>query len=241
MVGAAIHRYGMIRDGDRMLVAVSGGKDSMTALWILQERLRRIPIRYELIPVYLEMGYAPATTEQMEAYFRAAGYAEYRVESLDYAVQAHSEINRENPCFLCSWLRRKRLFATAVSMNCNKLVLGHNQDDMIETLFLNIFYGSTISTLQPVQPLFGGKITIVRPLTLVPEEAVRRFAEHAALPLLKNSCPSAKNSKRTEIRNMLAVLYKSNRKIRGNIFHAIHNVNLDYLPGNPGSDPVHSE
>ncbi len=228
--GRAIHHYAMISSGDRLLVAVSGGKDSMTALWYLQERLHRIPITYDLIPVYLEMGYDPPSQTHMKAYFEENGFDSYVVESTDYAVRAHSEENYKNPCFFCSRLRRKRLFQLAEQYRCNKLVLGHNQDDIIETFFLNTFFGAVMSTMVPFQPMFQGLLTIIRPLAFTSSDLVVRFATHRKLPLIANQCPSAKNSKRLLVRNLLRSLYAENKKIRGNVFHALQHVDPEYLP-----------
>ena len=229
LMGKAIHRYDMIQDGDRILVAVSGGKDSLTLLHLLWTRLRRIPISYTLIPVYLEMGYNLNALTRMQDYFEDQGHQTYRVEDTDFATFAHSSKNLKNPCFLCSRMRRKRLFQIAEELGCNKLAFGHNQDDIIETFFLNTLYGSVLSTMKPFQPLFLGQINLIRPLSFVPTPLLQRFADLKSLPLVRNACPSATDSKRTQVREMLHTFYRSNRKIRGNIFHALQNVDTEYL------------
>ena len=126
MVGKAIHRYDMISQGDRILVGLSGGKDSPTLIWILHERLPRILIDYELYPVYIDPGFEGGFGESLAAYCKQAGY-NLRVEHTDYGLIAHSAENRENPCFLCSWHRRKRLFEIADELDCNKVALGHHR------------------------------------------------------------------------------------------------------------------
>ena len=228
LVGKALHTYHMIEDGDRILVALSGGKDSLTMLWILNERLSRIPIRYELIAVHIDPGFEGGFSGPLEAYCRESGYR-YRMESTDYGIRGHSPENRENPCFLCARLRRKRLFEVAQEMGCSKIALGHNKDDIIETLFLNIFYAGEISTMVPSQSFFKGEFTVIRPLALVEKDIINRFSVKEDFPEFTNPCPSAGKTKRQDVKEMLQQLYRSNRKIKGNIFRALRHVNTDYL------------
>lgn len=227
-VGQAIHHYDMIAEGDRIAVGLSGGKDSFTLLWVLQERLSRIPIHYSFIAVHIDLGFEGGPASLIEDYCKKMGYP-LRVEYTDYGRQGHSEENRENPCFLCARLRRKRLFELADELGCNKLALGHNMDDIIETLFLNICYGGQISTMIPYQPFFKGKLAVIRPLAHVDEQAISRFAKDHGLPGFFNPCPTAKTSKRLEIKNMLGRLYVTNNKIKGNIFRSMSNIKPDYL------------
>ncbi|MFH0726601.1 MAG: ATP-binding protein [Pseudomonadota bacterium] len=227
-VGQAIHRYDMIADGDRIAVGLSGGKDSLFLMWILTERLARIPIHYEVLAFHIDPGFEGGFSESLEAY---GDEKNYRLEIVrtDYGVVAHSGENLENPCFLCSMLRRKRLFELATKNRCNKLALGHNKDDLIETLFLNICYAGEISTMVPVQPFFDGEVTVIRPLAFADENDIRRFAKEEGFPDFINKCPSAGVSKRQEIKTLLNQLYRQNRKIKGNIFRAMSHVKPDYL------------
>ena len=203
LAGRAVERYGLINAEDRILVALSGGVDSTSLLWLLHDRLSRIPITYKLFAVHVDLGF----------------------EGEDYsAVQDWVE------SFLCSRLRRAALFKEAGRLECNKIAFGHNLDDLIETFLINIFYGSQLSTMLPRQPFFGGEITIIRPFSLLDTETISRFHKKQGLPLTANPCPSKKTGKRQEIREILQGLYRKNRKIRGNILAAMHNVNLEYLP-----------
>ncbi len=218
----------MIADGDRIAVGLSGGKDSLTLMWALHERLRRIPIRYSLFGIYIDLGFAGSPSQRIERYCEKMDYS-LRVEHTDYGIQGHSAENRENPCFLCAHLRRKRLFEITDELGCNKLALGHNMDDIIETLFLNMCYSGELSTMVPCQPFFGGKLVVIRPLAYVQEQASGRFAQDHNFPDFPNPCPTAKTSKRAEIKKMLNDLYQSNGKIKGNIFHSLSHVKHDYL------------
>ena len=227
-VGKAIHRYNMISEGDRIAVGLSGGKDSLTMMWILNERQRRIPVNYELFAVYIDPGFKGGFSEQLEKYCRKIGF-NLRIEYTDYGILAHSSENTENPCFLCSRLRRKRLFEVAEELGCNKIALGHNKDDIIETLFLNMCYAGEISTMVPCQPFFQGRFKIIRPMAFVDENTIKRFTFEEKFPVFVNSCPSAKTSKRQEIKALLEQLYSSNKKIKGNIFRAMSNVKTKYM------------
>lgn len=229
LLGRAVHHYQLIEDGDRIAVAVSGGKDSMLLLWLLRERLQRIPIDYRLVAIHIDPGFDGAAAEQLEAFLQKEQFA-YEIVRTDHGIRAHGDENRENPCFLCARLRRTSLFRKAQELGCGKIALGHNQDDFIETFFINICYGGQIASMMPRQPFFGGEISVIRPLALVPAAKVERLCRQLSLPVLANCCPSINNNKRQQIRSLLATLYRSNRKVRGNIFHAMSHVNLDYLP-----------
>jgi tRNA 2-thiocytidine biosynthesis protein TtcA len=228
LMGKAIHTHKMIRDGDHVMVAVSGGKDSVALLWLLSERIKRIPIEYRITAVHVDPGFGANSAGQMESFFLGNGF-EHRVIKSDIGPRAHGPENRENPCFLCSRLRRKLLFELAAEIGCNRIAFGHHKDDLIETFFLNVFYGASISTMLPVQEFFKGEFTVIRPLYLVDEGMVQRYAQTMGWDEIKLGCPTAGSSKREEIKDMLKHFYRSNKKIKGNIFHALKNVNPDYL------------
>jgi tRNA 2-thiocytidine biosynthesis protein TtcA len=218
----------MLQDGDRIVVGVSGGADSLTLMWMLAERLPRIPINFEIFPVYIDPGFEGSFGVSLKTYCADAGFS-LRVEHTDYGILGHSALNRENPCFLCSRRRRQRLFEIAHELGCNKLALGHNKDDLIETFFLNICYAGEISTMVPSQTFFKGRFTVIRPLAYADEDLIRAFAAEQRFPEFVNPCPSAAHSKRQELKHLLRQLYRSNKKIKGNIFRAMRHVKLDYL------------
>jgi tRNA 2-thiocytidine biosynthesis protein TtcA len=226
--GRALVQYHMMDDGDRILVGVSGGKDSMALLWSLAERQRRSPVRYDIFPVYVDPGFEGGFAEALRAQCRDMGL-DLRVAYTDFGLIAHSDQNRENPCFLCARLRRKRLFEIAQELDCRKVALGHNKDDIIETFFMNICYAGEVSTMIPAQSFFDGLITVIRPLAFVEEDLIRRFVRQQGLAVFHNPCPSANRTKRQEIKELLRRLYRSNPKVKGNVFRAMHHVKLDYL------------
>jgi tRNA 2-thiocytidine biosynthesis protein TtcA len=228
LMGTAIHKYNMTEEGDNILVSVSGGKDSMSLLWLMRERLVRLPIKYNITAVHVDPGFEGNSASRMRTFFEEHGF-NYRIITGDFGPRAHSPENLENPCFFCARHRRKYVFELADELGCNKIALGHHKDDMIETLFINIFFGGSISTMLPVQDFFNGKIRVIRPLFMVDEHIIRRYVKEMELPTIETCCPTSGKSKRAEIKNMLNALYKTNRKIKGNIFHALQNVKTEYL------------
>jgi tRNA 2-thiocytidine biosynthesis protein TtcA len=228
-IGKAIHDYAMVQDGDRILVGLSGGADSLSLLWMLADRKRRVPVRYDLSAAHLDLGFGgEGASDALKAFCSRLGVP-LRVELTDYGIQGHSPSNRENPCFLCARLRRKRLFEIADELGCRSLALGHNQDDIIETLFLNMFYAGEISTMLPAQTLFNGRFTIIRPMAYADKDVINRFARDQQLPVSENPCPTSKRSRRQSVKQMLQELYRGNHKIKGNIFRAMRNVKSEYL------------
>jgi len=219
-MGKAISRFQMIADGDRVMVAVSGGRDSISLLWLLRERLKRIPIRYDIIAAHVDLGFGLSTGEQMENYFINHTF-DHTIIHTSVGPQAHSDNNRENPCFLCSRLKRKALFEKAAELKCNKLAFGHHKDDFIETFFLNLLFSGSASTMQPVQEFFHGALTLIRPLYLVDEAVIKKYAVQMEFPVIENGCPTAGSSMRAQIKSTLANFYHTNKKIKGNIFHAV--------------------
>jgi tRNA 2-thiocytidine biosynthesis protein TtcA len=227
LMGKAIHRYGLIQDGDRILVGVSGGKDSLTLLHLLHERKKRVPIDYELIPVHIDLGFGAGQQEGLREFFEARGLS-YHFEQTQIGRLAHSRENRENPCFLCSWERRKLTFQLAHRFKCNKIAFGHHKDDIIETLLINIFYSAHISTMLPIQTIFKGKMAIIRPLALIEEKKIARFAQETGLPFGPGGCPSSGKTKRNEIKELIEALDRNNKRVKGNIFRSLSNINIEY-------------
>ncbi len=226
--GKALYKYDMISDGEKIAVGLSGGKDSLSLMFFLNDRLSRVPINYELFAIYIDPGFDGSFADELAAYCKSVGY-NLIVEKTNHGVLAHGRENRENPCFLCSRLRRKRLFEIADGLGCKKLALGHTKDDFIETLFLNMCYTGEISTMLPCQKLFKGQFSIIRPFVFVDEEMIKRFVIENGIPVFKNVCPSANKSKRGEVKKLLNDLYRSNKKIKGNLFTSMGNVKPDYL------------
>lgn len=222
--------YGMIEEGDRILVGVSGGTDSLALLDLLHDPKIHVPPNYSVLAVNIDLGFDPEYKDfdVLERFLRDAGH-EYIMEKTDIGPLAHSEYNKKNPCFLCSRLRRKRLFEIAGERGCNKIALAHHKDDIIETLLINLFYGREISTMVPKQPIFKGAMHIIRPFAYIREPLIKRYGKEAGYPAIENKCPTSKTSRRLYIKNLLNIMEKENRLVRENIFRAMKHVKRDYL------------
>lgn len=226
----AVMDYGMIAAGDRVLVGVSGGMDSMALLDLLNTPMVYAP-PFSLVAVNIDCGFDPAYAghDALERYLQADGY-EHVMEKTEIGPLAHSNFNRKNPCFLCSRLRRKRIFEIAAEKGCNKIAFAHHRDDIIETLLINLFYGREISTMLPNQTIFGGKLHIIRPLAYIREDLVKKYGRERGFPVIENGCPTSRTSRRRYIKDMLGELEKENPRIRENIWLAMGHVKTDYLP-----------
>jgi tRNA 2-thiocytidine biosynthesis protein TtcA len=225
----AVMDYEMIQEGDKVLVAVSGGADSFSLLDLLNSPMVFVP-SFSLIAVNIDLGLDEKYRGYniLKAYLEGNNYA-YVMDKTGIGPLSHSDYNRKNPCFLCSRLRRKRIFEIADETGCNKIAFAHHKDDIIETLLLNMFYAREISTMVPNQSIFGGKLHIIRPLAYISEGLIKKYAEEQRFPLIENPCPTSKISKRKYIKNILMELEKDNKKTRDNIYRAMHHVKPDYL------------
>jgi tRNA 2-thiocytidine biosynthesis protein TtcA len=224
-IGKAITDYNMICHGDRIAVAVSGGKDSLTLLEILNARRRFVPVKYELFPIHIDLGYPCMRPKFLAEYFRKNGY-DYCIKKIDILRGKGRE---SISCFWCSWNRRKTIFEIADKLGCKKIALGHHKDDIVQTILLNLFFNGEISAMSPRQELFRGTITLIRPLAYVEENEIVRFAQQRDFYHSRCSCPNAVNSKRTKIKRILAELQKFCPDIKTNIFRSIRRIKKEYL------------
>lgn len=230
----AVMDYGMIAADDRVLVGVSGGMDSMALLDLLNTPMIHVP-PFSLVAVHIDPGFDPdgAGCGIIARYLNAGGY-DAVLEKSDIGPLSHSEYNRKNPCFLCSRLRRKRIFEIAAERGCKKIAFAHHRDDIIETLLINLFYGREISTMVPDQSIFGGKLHIIRPLAYIREGLVKKYAKERGFPVIENGCPTSRTSKRRYVKDLLNEMEKENPRVRDNIWKAMGHVKTDYLPAKLG-------
>lgn len=224
-MGRAIMDYKMLASGDKIAVAVSGGKDSLTLLRLLIDRKKFVPIKYDLIAIHIDMGYPKSVAVKLERYFKKLNI-EYRIIKTDILKKTEkSKIN----CFWCSWNRRKELFQAANKLKCAKIALGHHLDDITETMLLNLFFRGEISTMAPKQELFNGLITLIRPLAYVQEHLIKRFAKEVKLGHQTCACPQAILSNRNRMSRIIFNLEKICPDIKKNIFRSLKRVKSDYL------------
>jgi len=227
-MGRAMHSYEMLADGDRILIGVSGGVDSLVLCWTLKHWLAKAPIDCQLLAVHLDMGFEGNEYLEVEKQVSAIPLA-YYMEKTTFGSDAFKKSEQESGCYSCSKQRRNRLFSLAAEKNCNKVALGHHKDDIIETFFINMFYGGNLSTMIPNQKLFNGNLAIIRPLAYLTKEQVYEIAALANLTPVKNPCPMADDSKRQEVRTMLTDLFEKHPEFRSTIFASLANVRPDYL------------
>ncbi len=228
--------YNMLQEGDRVLVGVSGGVDSLVLLDLLSSPMVFLP-RFSVLAVNIDLGFDENYLgyAELEQHLQKNGY-EYVMEKTDIGILAHSDYNRKNPCFLCSRMRRKRMFEIANETGCSKIAFAHHKDDIIETLLINMFYGREISTMMPDQSVFGGKFHIVRPLAYINEPLIKKYAREENMPVIQDKCPTSKTSRRLYIKKLLDNMEKDNKDVRENIFKSMSHVKIDYLPGQEADD-----
>jgi len=224
-VGRAICDYRMIEDGDRVLVAVSGGKDSLTLLKILSDRRAFVPVKYDVLAVHADLGYACVNKEALKKFLQEKGYA-FEIKKRDIlAGKSRSQIT----CFWCSWNRRKALFEAAQEYGCNKIALGHHKDDIVQTILMNLLFEGEISAMAPRQEMFEGRISIIRPLAYVEEKEIEELARLSSFPLPHCTCPNGRTSKRALVRDFINGLQETCPSVKTNIFKSLKKIKQDYL------------
>ncbi len=214
-VNRAVSRYGLIEEGDRIAVAVSGGKDSLSLLRLLRERPKYHPPSYEIVAVHVhyvgwEVGVPPR--EELEAHFQREGVP-YVFEEVDFTGE-------EVGCFRCSWQRRKALLLTTQRLGCNKLALAHHMEDIVETILMNLLLHGRLEGPAPSMPLFGGLITLIRPLVLLHAHELSRFARANDLPVFESNCPHRETSVRARTRTWLQQFQKTCPALYINVYRA---------------------
>ena len=227
----AVWEYNMFEDNDSVLVAVSGGADSMALLDLLALQIHHYAENIRLNAVYIDLGFGEYADERCGAiqnYFESLR-VDHKTIRADIGPYAHSEANRENPCFLCSRMKRRRLFETAEELGCKKIVFGHHKDDIIETLLINMIWGREISTMTPALPVFQGKYVVLRPMLYIDEHMIKKYCAERSIPTIDQGCPTDGHSKRQYIKEMLERLETDVRGAKENIFVSMRRVKPDYL------------
>ncbi|MDG4476434.1 tRNA lysidine(34) synthetase [Thiovibrio frasassiensis] len=228
LVGRAMHLYQMLADGDRVMIAVSGGIDSLVLAWLLKEWRHKAPIRYELLAVHLDMGFGGVEYDLVKEQLRRIDLP-MLLERTEFGHKALLAENGKSGCYHCARQRRSRLFSLADEHHCNKLAFGHHQEDIIETFFLNLFYGGNLSAMAPKQELFAGKLALIRPLAMVGKKQIVELGQSLGITPVTNPCPLAADSRRETIRTWLTPLYEKDPALKATIFASLGNVRTDYL------------
>ena len=220
--------YGLIEEGDRILVGLSGGKDSMALLELLARRSRIFRPRFSVMAAHVSMANIAyeSDTDYLRSFAEGMG-----VPFIQYEASFDSSADtRKSPCFLCSWNRRKALFTVAKEHGCNKIALGHHMDDILQTLLMNLTYQGAFSTMPPLLRMRKFPLAIIRPLCLVHEADIAALAALRAWPAQQKPCPYEHDSGRTAIADILRRLEELNPEARYSLWGAMGNVQEELLP-----------
>jgi tRNA 2-thiocytidine biosynthesis protein TtcA len=214
-VTRACKEFDLLAEGDRVAVAVSGGKDSRALLDLLLRYRTRVPFSYDLVALHIDGTSAgfPDLRPDLEPWFQELG--------IDHHF-APLELSPEEPlpldCHRCSWNRRKALFTTAVELGCNKLAFGHHADDAAATMLLSLMYGGRLETMLPRREFFDEHVTLIRPLVYVPEKELVRYAKAAGFSDSPSLCPQGLTSKRAQVKILLRHFGRDQKQIRNNLW-----------------------
>lgn len=226
--GKGMVQYGLIADGDKILVGLSGGKDSLALVELLGRRARIHRPKFSVVAVHVVMENIPY---QSDVKYLREFAARYDVPLLVKRTSFDlSTDHRKSPCFLCSWNRRKVLFETAKEEGCNKIALGHHMDDILETLLMNMTFQGSFSSMPPKLVMRKFDVTIIRPMCLVHEADLVELAhQHNYRKLMKN-CPYESQSNRSEMKQVLHRLEEMNPEARYSLWGSMNNVQPELLP-----------
>jgi len=222
----AIQDYNMIKEGDRIAVGVSGGKDSLTLLIALRRLMDFYPVPFSIKAVTLTMGIGNPDFTPVSKLCKDID-VEYVIEETNIGKIVFECRQEKNPCSLCANLRRGALNNTALRLGCNKVALAHNRDDVLETLLLSLFYEGRIHSFSPVTYLDRKEITVIRPLIYVEEKQIKAFIREQNLQVVQNPCAANGHTKRQHIKELLRDLMVENKEIKNNIFGAIKRSGID--------------
>jgi tRNA 2-thiocytidine biosynthesis protein TtcA len=230
LVGKAVVDFNMIEEGDKVMVCVSGGKDSYTMLDILLKLQKRAPINFELIAVNLDQKQPGFPADVLPAYLEKLG-VKYHIETQDtYSIVKNIIPEGKTMCSLCSRLRRGILYRVAKELGCNKLALGHHRDDMLQTLLLNMFFGGKLKGMPPKLQSDNGEHIVIRPLAYVDERDLVRYAAVQQYPIIPCTlCGNQENLQRKQVGNMLREWQTQYPGRLDNMFNALHNVVPSHL------------
>ena len=231
-----MHDYGMLADGDRVLLAVSGGIDSLVLAWALKEWQKKAPICYQLLAVHVDMepglSGAGSAARQVAA---SVGVYGMQLDILPARWLPDRERDGVDPaaahdlCFQCARSRRNQLFDYARQMQCNTIAFGHHRDDIIETFLLNLTSAGNISTMSPCQNLFSGRLKLIRPLAYLEKKEIEQIGTSLHLEPVRSLCPLSEKTRREDIHAVAELIYQRIPGAKKHIFAALGNVRHAYL------------
>lgn len=231
-MGRCIADYELIEPGDRVMVAISGGKDSYTLLHLLERARRRAPVPFEIVAVHLDQGQPGYDGTALEAWLREQGYEHRIVRENTYRLVTKRIPEGQTYCSMCSRLRRGILYNVAESLDCTKIALGHHRDDAIETLMLNMMFNGSLSAMPAKLESDDGRNTVIRPLLYSSEQDIAAYSGQLEFPIIPcNLCGSQQNLWRQQVKQMLDDIEKRAPKVRQSMLAALKNVHTSHLLG----------
>ncbi|MBN1685626.1 MAG: tRNA 2-thiocytidine biosynthesis protein TtcA [Spirochaetales bacterium] len=227
-IGRALGEYSMLADGDKVLVAVSGGKDSLVLLHYLVNKRKHLPVDYSLKALHLNTDVSPHG--HWKEFTKAVAGLGVELDSIDVSVVSRLVPGRKMNCYWCSTQKRGELLAYALANGFTKIALGHHMDDILETFLMNMMYKSELSTMLPVFTYDKYPCTIIRPLALVTEREILQVAEELGYRGITDVCSCSGRTKRAEVKKSLDYLCREGDFVRDAIYKAMGNVKSRYLP-----------
>ena len=227
-VNKTVKEYGLINENDRILIGLSGGKDSLALVEILGEKMKIFNPKFSLVAAHISVENIPYKSD--------IDYLQRFCERFDVPFVHHtisfdeSTDKRKSPCFLCSWNRRKALFELSKTHNCNKIALGHHIDDVLETLLMNMIFQGAFGTMPPMTTMDKFDMKIIRPLAMNKEKEIVQLAEIRGYKKQHKNCPHEKTSHRSDMKKLLAEFEKMNPEFRSSMWSAMENIQEEYLP-----------
>jgi tRNA 2-thiocytidine biosynthesis protein TtcA len=223
----AIGSNRLIMDGEKVVVGVSGGTDSLCLLHLLVSLNRTGKRGWELLAVHVDPGFERWNSARVVKACRAI---DVLCTIVNVDVPDRVKQTGQGSCYTCARERRKALFSYCLELGSQKLALAHNLDDVNETFLMNLLYTSSARTILPAQPLFGGRLAIVRPLYYLDKDLITRYLKGTGIRPVRNRCPYERSSSREAVRRFLEHLYSKDPRIRTNLFAGLHNLKPQYLP-----------
>lgn len=228
-LGRAVVDFDMLADGDRVMVCVSGGKDSYTMLHLLRALAKRAPVKFELVVVNIDQGHPGYPADRLRSYMRTEGYDFHMIEEDTYAIVTDKIPEGKTYCSLCSRLRRGILYRLAKELRCTKIALGHHRDDILQTLLLNLFFAGMLAAMPPKLVAQDGNV-VIRPLAYCAEEDIAAYARMHAFPILPcDLCGSQDDLQRKVVGTMLNDLEAKHPGIKAVMLAATQNVRPSQL------------
>ncbi len=224
-VRRAVDDYQMIEDGDRIAVGISGGKDSLTLLYALNNLKRFYPQKFEILAVTVDLGFSNLNLEKIEEFCRQL-QVEYHIVKTEIAQIIFEERRESNPCSLCAKMRKGALNDAVKELGCNKVAYAHHRDDVVETMMMSLIYEGRFHTFAPVTYLDKTGLTVIRPLLYMHEADVIGFVHKYDVPVVKSPCPADGFTKREYVKELLKKINRDSPGVKDRMFSAIQSGNL---------------